>query len=150
MPKKYHFSVFACILVVLSLMFGDGNYNTGSVGYTEEGVTPTHVPTPTEQPSTTPSPTGRLPVEGQPWSSSGWFNIVWGDGPEGASETVYTLTDDSGQIIPLFLDETLSQSVGGVLWFNRKKVKVAGVWAPSLFGQGATKGLYVTSIRVLH
>ena len=37
-----------------------------------------------------------------------------------------------------------------IIMVYRKKVKVAGVWAPSLFGQGATKGLYVTSIRVLH
>ena len=119
MPKKYRFSVFACILVALSLMFGYGNYNTGSMAYAEEGVTPTHVPTPTEQPFEKPSPTGPFPVEGQPWSLSGWFNIVWGDGPEGVSEALYMLTDDSGQIVPLLLDETLSQSVGGVLWLDR-------------------------------
>jgi M6 family metalloprotease-like protein len=149
MPKKCDFSVFACILVILSLMFGDGNYNTGSMAYADERVTPTHVPTPTEQASAKPSPTGPLPVEGQPWSSSGWLNIVWGDGPEGASETVYTLTDDSGQIIPLFLDEMLSQSVGGVLWFDRKKVNVEGVWATFLSVKGAaTVLLNVTSISL--
>jgi len=64
MPKKYRFSVFACILVVLGLMFGNGNYNTGSMAYAEEGVTPTHVPTPTELPFAQPSPKGPLPVEG--------------------------------------------------------------------------------------
>jgi len=149
MPKKYRVSVFACILVALSLMFGNGNYNTGSVAYAEEGVPRTHVPTPSEQPSTEPSPTGLFPVEGQPWSLSGWFNIVWGDGPEGATQTIYTLTDDSGQITPLLLDETLSQSVGGVLWFDRKKVNVEGVWATSLSVQGAATGLLnVTSISL--
>jgi len=150
MARKCLFSVFACILVILNLLFGNGNYNTGSVAYAEEGITPTRVPTPAEQPFARPSPTGPFPVEGQPWSLSGWFNIVWGDGPKGATQTIYTLTDDSGEITPLFLDETLSRSVGGVLWFDRKKVNVEGVWAPSLFGQGATKGLYVTSIRALH
>ena len=133
MARKCFFSVLACILVILSLLCGNGNYNTGSVAYAAE-----------------PSPTGPFPVERQRWSLSGWFNIVWGDGPEGATQTIYTLTDDSGEITPLFLDETLSRSVGGVLWFDRKKVNVEGVWAPSLFGQGATKGLYVTSIRALH
>ena len=62
-PKKCYFSVSVCILVVLSLMFGNGNYNTGSVAYAEEGVPRTHVPTPSEQPSTEPSPTGLFPVE---------------------------------------------------------------------------------------
>jgi hypothetical protein len=146
--KKWHFSVFACIFVVLILMFGNGNYNTGSMAYAEERVTPTNVPTSTEQPFAQPSPTGPLPVEGQPLNLSGWFNIVWGDGPEGATETVYTLTDENGQITPLFVDETLSQSVGGVLWFNRKKVKVEGVWATSLSVRGAATGLNVTSISL--
>jgi M6 family metalloprotease-like protein len=148
-PKKYRLSVFACILVVLSLMFGNGSNNIGSVAYAEEGITPTRVPTPTEQPFAKALPTGPFPVEGQPGSLSGWFNIVWGDGPEGASQTVYTLTDDSGQITPLSLDETLSQSVGGVLWFDRKKVNVEGVWATSLSVQGAATGLLnVTSISL--
>jgi len=149
MPKKCYFSIFACILVVLSLMFGNGNYNTESVAYAEEGVTRTYVPTPSEQPSTKPSPTGPFPVEGQPPFLTGWFNIVWGDGPEGAKQTIYMLTDDSGQITPLLLDETLSRSVGGVLWFDRKKVNVAGVWATSLSVQGAATGLLsVTSISL--
>lgn len=133
MERRCLFSVIACILFVLSLMFGNVNLNTESMTY-----------------ATQPPPKGPTPVEGHPWSLSGWFNIIWGDGPRGETQTIYTLTDDSGEITPLFLDEKLSQSVGGVLQFNRKKVNVEGVWAPSLFGKGATRGLYVTSIRVLH
>jgi len=148
MPKKYRFSVFACILIVLILMFGSGNYNAGSVAYAEEGFTPTHLPTPIELTFAKPSSTGPFPAEGQPWTLSGWFNIVWGDGPEGVSEALYMLTDDSGQIVPLLLDETLSQSVGGVLWLDRKKVSVAGVWATSLSESGAATGLNVTSISL--
>jgi M6 family metalloprotease-like protein len=95
-----------------------------------------------------PPPTGPLPVEGQPWSSSGRFNIVWGDGQDGSRQTIYTFTDDSGQKTRLFIDEALSQSVGGVLWFNRKKVSVAGVWGTSRSATGAATGLHVTSISL--
>jgi len=104
-------------------------------------IRPPHTPVILVQP---PPPPKGWPL----WSSSGWFNIIWGDGPEGASQTIYTLTDDSGHITPLWVDETLSQSVGGVLWFNRKKVNVAGVWATSLSVRGAATVLNVTSISL--
>ena len=157
MRKQYHFSVpvVAGVLVFLSLMFGNGNYDTGRLAHAEEGATSVHVPTSPIEPSfAMPSSTGPLPVEGQPWSSSGWFNIVWGDGREGATETIYTLTDDGGQTIRLLLDETLSRSAGGVMSFDRKRVNVAGVWATSRIAQGATTAttattnLQVTSISL--
>ena len=86
-------------------------------------------------------PNGSAPVEGQAWSSSGWFNIIWGDGRDGGTETIYTLTDDGGQTTHLFVDETLSRSVGGVLWFDRKRVNVTGVSATSRFAAGAVDRL---------
>jgi M6 family metalloprotease-like protein len=60
-------------------------------------------------------------------SSSGHFNIVWGDGKEGETQTLYTLTEDTGQVTPLLLDESLSRSMGGVLQFDRKRVNVPWV-----------------------
>jgi M6 family metalloprotease-like protein len=87
-------------------------------------------------------------IEGSPWSISGWFSIIWGDGPEGESQMGYTLTDDSGQATPLLLDETLAQSLGGVLSFDRKYVSVEGVWAAPLSDQGAPTVLNVTSISL--
>jgi hypothetical protein len=131
MARRCLFSVIACLLVVLSLMIGNGNHNAGGVAYAAE-----------------PPPTGPIPVEGERWSLSGWFNIVWGDGLKGETKTTYTLTDDSGEITPLFLDEALSQSVGGVLQFNRKKVNMEGIWATFLSVQGAEAGLNVTSISL--
>ena len=110
---------------------------------------PTATPTiaPTDTPTAPPAPpTGPSHIEGQPWSISGWFSIIWGDGHEGESQMVYTLADDSGQAIPLLLDETLAQSLGGVLSFNRKYVSVEGVWAAPLSDQGAPTVLNVTSI----
>ena len=136
MPKKYRYSVFAGLLFILSLMLGHGTFHTGSMAYAKEGVTPTF------------GPTGPVFVEGQSWSTSGYFNIIWGDGTEGATQTIYTLTDDSGQKTPLWLDESLSRSVGGILWFNRKQVNVAGVWATAISVQGAATGLKVTSISL--
>ena len=146
--KKYRSPVSACILVVLSLMSANANYNTGNMAYAEEGVIPPHVTTHIEFPFGKPSPTGPFPNEGDPWSSSGYFNMIWGDGPEGATQTIYTLTDDHGKITPLLVDETLSRSLGGVLWLDRKKVNVDGVWAISPSAQGAATGLKVTSISL--
>lgn len=137
-------------VIVLSLLFCSGQCNTGGLAYAEEGITPTRVRTPVGQSLARPSPTGTMPIEGQPASLSGWFNIVWGDGPGGATEMIYTLTDDNGQTTTLFLDEAFSQSVGGVLSFDRQRVNVEGVWGSSLSGSGRdpVTGLYVTSISL--
>jgi hypothetical protein len=79
---------------------------------------------------------------------SGWFNIIWGDGPDGASQMGYSLTDDGGQTTALLLDEALAQSLGGVLSFDRKHVSVDGVWAPPLSDQVAPTEINVTSISL--
>jgi len=122
---------------------------------TELPPTPTALPptesptaTPTIAPTDTPAPlTDPVHIEGALGSTSGWFSIIWGDGPEGATQMGYTLTNDSG-VTPLLLDETLAQSLGGVLSFDRKYVNVEGIWATPLSDEGATTVLNVSSISL--
>jgi len=144
MKMKYHFFNFVSVLVVLGLMLN----NTESAAYAQEGVPPALEPVSTELPPTKPPTTGSLPIERQAWSQFGWFSIIWGDSLEGTSQTVYTLTDDRGQTTILMLDETLAQSLGGVLSFNRKYVNVQGVWASPLTGHGTSIKLNVTWVQL--
>jgi M6 family metalloprotease-like protein len=140
MNTSYRFSKFVGILVILEVILGNA---IGAAYAQDEKVPQVSGPVAMQ-----PPPTGPLVVEGQSWSSSGRFNIIWGDGQDGSRQTIYTFTDDNGQKTRLFIDEALSQSVGGVLWFNRKKVSVAGVWGTSLSAKGAAMGLHVTSISL--
>jgi hypothetical protein len=134
--KIHHILWLQASIIVLSLMFfGNGNNNPGNSAHADEGVVPAQV----EQ---------SLPAEGQAGFRSGWFNIVWGDGLEGETEMIYTLTDDYGQKTRLFIDEELSRSVGGVLHFDRKRVNVEGVWATLLLPEGAVTGLKVTALSL--
>ncbi len=80
MNTKHRFSKYLRILVILGLILG----TAVSAAYAQEDV-----PQAPGQVSSQLPPTGSAPVEGQPASSSGWFNIIWGDGPEGATETIY-------------------------------------------------------------
>lgn len=98
--------------------------------------------------STETPTTGSLHNEGQTRLQSGWLSIMWGDGLDGSSQTVYTLTDDNGQTTVLSLDETLAQSLGGVLSFNRKYVNVQGVWAAPISERDPSTVLNVTSISI--
>ncbi len=88
---------------------------------------------------------------GAPLSFKGWFSIIWGDGYPGSGEesVLYTLTDDNGQTTVLSMDEELTQSMGGILSFNRKYVKAQGVLASSRSVQGAPTILDVTSLLVI-
>ena len=72
-----------------------------------------------------PPLSGSGPDGGQEQSRSGWFAILWGDASQGKARTLYTLTDENGQTTFLQMDETLAQSLGGVLSLNRKYVSVA-------------------------
>ncbi len=65
----------------------------------------------------------------QPFSTSGWFSIIWGDGPSGSqtTATAYTLTDDSGQTSLLSMEESLAAPLGGVLALDRQRITVSGV-----------------------
>jgi hypothetical protein len=70
-----------------------------------------------------PPPSGDVSLAGPARSQSGWFSIIWGDALQGAARTLYTLTDERGQATMLHLDETLAQSLGGVLSFNHRYVR---------------------------
>ena len=95
-----------------------------------------------------PPASGAVAVPGQERSQSGWFSIIWGDGPEGKARTLYTLTDAGGQTTLLQLDERLARSLGGVLSLNHKWVSVGGILSAAPSGVGAPPTLNVTSIAL--
>ncbi len=76
---------------------------------------------------------GWQPASAQPaaksLSLSGWFTIIWGDGPAGSDpiEPVYLLSMENGRSYRLELDEKLVAAQGGVLSLDRKYVSVRGV-----------------------
>ncbi|WP_339137788.1 MAG: hypothetical protein WGN25_06600 [Candidatus Electrothrix sp. GW3-4] len=82
---------------------------------------------------------------------TGRFSILWGDGYPGSGEEAihYTLTDSSGQILTLNIDEELGQSLGGVLAFNNRDIEVQGSWGISYPGQSRSAALDVTSMQLL-
>ena len=75
-------------------------------------------------------------------SLTGWFSIVWGDSDQGVSLARYMLSDDTGKVSELTLDESQVASLGGVLALDRKYVSLAGVLDET------TAGLKVTSISL--
>lgn len=130
MKTKIHFFRFACILFSVMGFFLS---NVGIAAYGEDDVAPGVEP---------------WPVEGQTWSKSGLFTIVWGDSREGADQMVYFLTDEGGQKTVLALDEKLAQPMGGVLALNGKRVTIQGIWAAPLAGQSMPTVMKVISISL--
>jgi hypothetical protein len=59
-------------------------------------------------------------------SLSGWFHVIWYDGPPGSGTggATYWLDDDLGQSHQLLIDEKLLKPLGGPLALNGKRVKV--------------------------
>lgn len=57
---------------------------------------------------------------------SGWFHVIWYDGPPGSGTggVTYWLDDDQGQSYRLLLDEKLIQPLGGALALNGQRVRV--------------------------
>ena len=64
-----------------------------------------------------------------PLSITGWFSIIWGDGPAGSlvPEPIYMLTDGNGKTTTLLMYDSLAVSQGGVLALDRQLVIVQGV-----------------------
>ena len=91
-------------------------------------------------------PVNAVQAESTPSDSSGNFNIIWGDGQDGGTDTIYMLTEDNGESTRLLIDEPQSRSMGGVLRFDRKRVNVEGALASSSSAPEASTGLRVTSI----
>jgi M6 family metalloprotease-like protein len=69
-----------------------------------------------------------------PFSITGWFSIIWGDGLSGASEPnpIYRITDENGDVTTLLMNDSLAASQGGVLALDRQRVTVQGTQALSL------------------
>lgn len=57
---------------------------------------------------------------------SGWFHVIWYDGPPGSGTggATYWLDDDQGQSYRLLLDEKLIQPLGGALALDGQRVRV--------------------------
>ena len=79
MNTKQRFSKFLSILVILGFILG----TAVNAAYAQEDVPQAPGAVSSQLP-----PNGSAPVEGQPGSSSGWFNIIWGDGRDGGTETI--------------------------------------------------------------
>jgi M6 family metalloprotease-like protein len=74
------------------------------------------------------------PAVAQQTSLSGWFHVIWGDGPPGSNITDArpVLIDDQGRWTGLLLDEGLVRPSGGILAFDRKRVTIVGGWESQL------------------
>ncbi len=59
-------------------------------------------------------------------SLSGWFHVIWYDGPpdSGTGGVTYWLDDDQGRSHQLLLDEKLLEPLGGSLALNGQRVRV--------------------------
>ncbi|PKN90839.1 MAG: hypothetical protein CVU44_22460 [Chloroflexi bacterium HGW-Chloroflexi-6] len=79
---------------------------------------------------------------------TGWFSIIWGDSIEGLSQVTYKLTDESGQVATLLIDDAVLQSMGGVLSLDRKYVSLQGQDVLPLSPQDESPVLVVTSIKL--
>lgn len=66
------------------------------------------------------------PARTQQMSLSGWFHVIWYDGPpdSGTGGVTYWLDDDQGQSHQLLVDEKLLEPLGGVLALNGQRVRV--------------------------
>jgi M6 family metalloprotease-like protein/uncharacterized repeat protein (TIGR01451 family) len=149
---RHRLSAFVVVLVVVGLV--TSNAVMATYAYAQEGSPPPLGPVgPVTPPSEPPTPPPTQPpntssarVEGQPGSQNGWLSVVWGDGPDGASQTILTLTDDNGRTTVLAMSETVARSLGGVLSFDRKYFTVRGIWAAPLGNQSTPTILNVTSL----
>jgi hypothetical protein len=59
-------------------------------------------------------------------SLSGWFHVIWYDGPPGSGTggATYWLDDDQGESHRLLMDEKLLQPLGGAVAVNGRRVKI--------------------------
>ena len=82
-------------------------------------------------------------------SLSGWLTILRGDGQDGSTQEIYMLRTDGGQSIPLILEESVTEPVGGVLRLDRKHITVNGDPSGALSLQGGSAPFQVASIAPL-
>lgn len=66
------------------------------------------------------------PTQTQQVVLSGWFHVIWYDGPpdSGTGGVTYWLDDDQGQSHRLLLDEKLLQPLGGAVAVDGQRVRV--------------------------
>lgn len=69
-------------------------------------------------------------------SLSGWFHVIWYDGPPGSGTggVTYWLDDDQGESHRLLIDEKLLQPLGGAVAVNGRRVKVTAEVVPTPLG----------------
>jgi M6 family metalloprotease-like protein len=84
------------------------------------------------QEDSSPLGSGRPPREPLPpdppkgESLSGWLSVIWGDDQFGGSQMIVTLTDESGQVIQLALDEKIGAK--SLFPLNHQRVTISGSW----------------------
>src|SRR5687767_8198721 len=63
---------------------------------------------------------------------AGWLNVTWTCGQEGPEHCrpEYSLTGDSGRVLPIVLDERLRISLGALRTLAGRRVRVRGNLAP--------------------
>lgn len=61
----------------------------------------------------------------------GWFNIVWGDAPDGRTQTLYTLTLPDGETITLTLTDPAIAPMETLLAWRGRYLHVKGTWVES-------------------
>ena len=84
--------------------------------------------------------------QGGSTSLSGWLTILRGDSQDGSTKEIHLLATEDGQSVPLLLDASVTELVGGLLALDRKHITVNGVWSGMLNDQGAPEPFQVTSI----
>jgi hypothetical protein len=75
------------------------------------------------RPAAPPPPAA--PADGCPANServTGFFSVIYGDSPTGATVMRYLLTVDASRTLTLLLDEQLLASAGGATALNGKRV----------------------------
>ena len=82
-------------------------------------------------------------------SLSGWLTIIRGDSQDGNARDVYQLATDDGGSVPLLLDESVTEPVGGLLALDRQHITVEGDWSGTRGDQGGPALFQVTSIAPL-
>ena len=91
-----------------------------------------------------------IPDAEQIQSLSGWFSIIWGDNiDDSQSDVVYMLSDGKGQTTLLSINDSVAQSLGGLLGLNRKYVTVYGTQKPTSLNDQEITTFLVTDISLV-
>src|SRR5688572_5451102 len=95
------------------------------------------------------SPASVYARQGGSESLSGWLTIIRGDSQDGQTRDITLLATDEGQSVPLLLDASVTEPLGGLLALDRKHISVTGDWSGTLGDQGGPEAFRVSSVAPL-